>query len=624
MREALVRIIKTLSWVTLGASLLGVALQCDAQAADALAPKAFWFAVAASLIPALAVLKLWQGASLTLPRGRWVLGLGALLGMQTLAYWVSPLRLHAVGAWQAWMLSALLLLGLVDLLEGEAAWLRALRWLSAVAFLAGLWSVAQAFGLDHTAMGVACREAFGARIAGSLGNPNFAGGFFVLLLPVLAWSARRDPLRRARCLGWAALGFSAAALWLSASKAALLGLGAEVAVAAHLFFWSDAPAALKRKGMQGVALALGALLLFGALVLPPVSRERLVQGWQPGAESVQFRQLTWRGALNAALERPWLGWGPGNFAVVYPSHRLTAATAGLVQRSYEVSHAENWAVQTLVESGAFGLAALIAFLLLLLWPLRSVAKAWAAEDLRGSLAVALLSALLGSLVCNFASLDIFLPSTLLPFLVLAAVGAGVAGQPGFSFRLNAEPYARVLVSLGLALFASVPPVQAQMQWNASRDLETAKALSSAGRFDEAIPVYQRALLLHPGNLEARYFLASSFQDRAKGDDLQQAAAAYEQLRRQAPDYVLVHAKLARLYQAQGRSLEAAAEWERQRRLDPYLLQGIQELSTLYASQGRLEEAARVLREGTQRFPDDAGMRKNLRTVEQALAKKGAR
>lgn len=624
MRDALVRIIRTLSWATLVASLLGVALQTDVGAADGLAPKAFWFAVAASFLPALAVLKLWQGEALTLPKGGWAWGLGAMLAVQTLAYWATPLRLHAVGAWQAWMLCAVLLVGLADLLDGERAWLGALRWLSAVALVAGLWSAAQALGLDTTAMGRACREAFGARIAGSLGNPNFAGGFFVLLLPVLVWSALRDPRLGGKALAWAALLFSVAGLWLSASKAALLGLGAEVAVSAHLLFWSDAPPTLKRKGVLGVVLALGALVLVGLLVLPGVSRERLVHGWQPGAESVQFRQLTWRGALSAALERPLLGWGPGNFAVVYPSHRLTAATAGLVQRSYEVSHAENWAVQTLVESGVLGLAALLAFLALLLWPLRPVAKAWAGQDLRGSLAVALLSALLGSLACNLASLDIFLPSTLLPFLVLAAIGLGVAAQPTFSFKLNAEPYARVLVSLGLALFASVPPIQAQMQWSASRDLEAAKGLSGEGRFDEAIPLYQRALLLHPGNLEARYFLASSFQDRAKGDDLQQALNEYDQLRRYAPDYVLVHAKLARLHAAQGRGLEAAAEWERQLALDPYLLQGIQELSTLYASQGRLEQAARVLREGAQRFPEDAGVRANLRTVELALTKKRSR
>ena len=124
--------IRALSWLALAASLLGVALQCDMQAADPLAPKAFWFAAAASLLPALAVLKLWQGGQLRLPRAPLALGLGAWLLLQTLAYSASPLRAHAQGAWQASLLVALLFLGTFDLLEGEGAWLALLRCLRRV------------------------------------------------------------------------------------------------------------------------------------------------------------------------------------------------------------------------------------------------------------------------------------------------------------------------------------------------------------------------------------------------------------------------------------------------------------------------------------------------------------
>jgi len=410
-------------------------------------------------------------------------------------------------------------------------------------------------------------------------------------------------------------------LLLSASKAAVLGLGAELAVAGHLFFWSDAVPASKRRALSWLGGALVLICVAAALVLPAVSRERLLDGWKPGAESVRFRQLTWGGALQAVKERPLLGWGPGNFAVVYPSHRLSQATASLVQRSYEVSHAENWVVQTLVESGLLGLLALGFALACVLWPLRLAAKAWGSGG-PGGLALALSCALLGSLACNLASLDLYLPSTLLPFCLLMALAAQVAALPALSLSLNAEPYARVLVSLGLALFAAVAPIQAQMQWTADRQLGEAKALSAAGRFDDAIPLYQEALALHPADLEARYFLASSYQDRGKGNDLADADREYAALRALAPDYVLVHAKLARLYAAEGRWDDAAAQWERQLQLDPYLIQAVQELSSLYASRGRLSDAQRVLSEAALRFPDDASLRLNLGTVNAALAKKG--
>jgi O-antigen ligase/tetratricopeptide (TPR) repeat protein len=621
-QSPLVRIVRTVSWTVLAASLLGVALHVDPTAADPLAPKAFWFAVAAGFLAVLAALQLWLGGTLRLPSGRLALAWGLVLAAAGLAYVLSPLREHAQESWQAWVLLALLFVGAFDLLEGEAAWSRSLRVLSVVALLAGLWSAAQSLGLDHSAMGLACKEAFGPRIAGSLGNPNFAGGFFVLLLPVLVWSAWREPQRWARILGGSAAVFAGMGLLLSASKAALLGLAAEAAVAGHLVFWSDAAGPLKRRSLLTLAGAIVAVAIIGWDVLPAASRQRLLDGWKPGAESIQFRQQTWAGALQAAVERPVLGWGPGNFSVVYPGHRLPQTTAGLAQRSYEVTHAENWVLQTLVETGSLGLLALVFLLLCLTWPLRLAAKAWDQGALAPSLALALCTALLGSLACNLASLDLYLPSTLLPFCLLGALAARVAGLPVFAPSIKAEGYVKVLAGLGLLLFATVPPLQARMRWQASRDLAEAKSFSEAGRFDEAIPLYQRALYLHPGELEARYFLASSYQDRAQGTDQGDAEREYEELRRQAPDYVLVHAKLARLYTAEGRLDVAAEHWERQLVLDPYLLQGIQALSSLYAGQGHLQEARTVLSAAVLRYPERADLRQNLQAVEAAIAKKG--
>jgi tetratricopeptide (TPR) repeat protein len=301
---------------------------------------------------------------------------------------------------------------------------------------------------------------------------------------------------------------------------------------------------------------------------------------------------------------------------------LPQATAGLAQRSYEVSHAENWVLQSLVETGFLGLLALVFLLLCLTWPLRLAAMSWDQAALAPSLALALTAALLGSLACNLASLDLYLPSTLLPFCLLAALAARVAGLPSVAPSIKSQGYVKVLASVGVLLFASAPPIQARMRWQASRDLAQAKALSEARRFDEALPLYQRSLYLHPSELEARYFLASSYQDRALATDLQEAEIEYAELRRYAPDYVLVHAKLARLYTVEGRFDEAAEHWQRQLQLDPYLVQAVQELSSLYAAQGKLVEAREVLSAAVIRFPERVDFRQNLQRLEIAVVKKG--
>lgn len=596
----------------MAAALLGVALHMDLAASDSTAPKWFWLGLAGGLLPALAGLRLWWGGRLHLAPPRLLVASLALAGAVTLAYLASPHRGVSTAGWQAWLMLLLLWLAAVDLLaeEGGRRWL--LDALGLAAGLAGAWSLAQRLGLDPSAVGRLSLQSFGPRIAGPLGNPNFAGGFFALALPLLLHQALLAPepwRRRAHAL-FALLALLG--LGLSASKAAAFGLATSLAVAGHLLFWSPAPGPLRRKALLGLGATLLAGILAALLLLQAPARQRLLGGPTAWEESVGFRRLTWAGTLAMARERPLWGWGPGTFSVAYPAHRLPEAMRGQVQHSYEVSHPENWVLQLAAELGLLGLAAWLALLALLLGPLRRLSLAWH-EDADAALALALLAALAGSLACNLASLDLFLPSTALPFTLLAALAVVLGAGKAPAVSINPEPYARLLVSFGLALMASVPVVHGQMRWQSSRLLLQGKALSQAGRFGEAVPRYRLAVDLDPLNLEARYFWGRSLQDQGPAK-LGEAEAVYQDLSRLAPDYVLLHAHRARLYTAQGRLDLAEASWRRQLKLDPYLLQAVQELGDLLAGQGRLAEAAQVLEEAAPRFPDNADIQSNLRRL----------
>jgi tetratricopeptide (TPR) repeat protein len=337
---------------------------------------------------------------------------------------------------------------------------------------------------------------------------------------------------------------------------------------------------------------------------------------------VQFRELTWSGSLAMLRERPVLGWGPGTFSVAYPSHRPVQAMAGQTEHSYEVTHPENWLLQVATGSGLLGLLAVLYALFTLLWPMRRLARGWSQDSDHAGLLLALLCGLGGSLACNLASLDLFLPSTLLPFILLLALGTVLSAEKAPAVALNPENYARLLVSVGLAFMASVPIVHAQLRWQSSRFLQQARGLSQDGQFAQAIPLYQAAEDLDPLDLEARYFHAKSLQDMG-GDSLTASEAVYEGLAALAPDYVLIHASRARLYAAQKRWVQAEAEWRRQLDLDPYLIQAVQGLASLLAGQGRLAEAQAVLEEAQPRFPDQPDIQKNLDALRRlARTKKG--
>lgn len=620
IQAAVLQLLERSRRLVLVLAVLGVALHVDSTAADILAPKAFWFGVAGGLLPALGGLRLWWGGRLRLPRPVQGMALATLAGVVTLSYTLSPFKAVSFGAWQAWLLALLLLFFSVDLLHDESARRWLLASLSIACGLAGLWSLLQRLDLDPSAIGRLSRAAFGPRVAGSLGNPNFAGGFFVLLLPPTLHQALWAEQR------WRRRGASLAALLglfglvLSASKAALLGLGAAAAVGAHLLFWSHAEAKLRRRFLGALAILLASGLLAAFLALPSQARQRLLGGPVQWAESIHFRRLTWAGSVALAKARPLTGWGPGSFSVAYPPFRPPETMASQVQHSYEVSKPENWLLQVLAELGVGGLAGVLAVLGLWLWPLRERARYWAEDPGGAGLAVAVLAALAGSLVCNLASLDLFLPSTLLPFLFLMALGAALADGRVPSVDLNPENYARVIVSGGLALMATVPIVHAQLAWQSSRLLQSARGLSQAGRFVEAVPQYRLALDLDPLNLEARYFLAASLMDQGP-QGWEDADEVYEELARLAPDYVLIHARRARLFTLLGRLDRAEAEWRRQLQLDPYLLQAVQELSNLLVGQGRLAEALQVLEQAAPRFPENADIGRNLALLRRALREK---
>jgi O-antigen ligase len=605
----------------LWACLLGVALHVDPGAADPLAPKELWFVAAVCGLGLLGALKLWWGGSLHLPPLRVSAALVGWVAAVSLARLCSPLALASQGPWEAWLLTALLGFLAVDACAGEAGRCWVLRGLVLAAALAGAWSVAQRLGWDPSDVGRGQAAAFGSRVAGSFGNPNFAGGFFCLLLPVLAHQSRWAQGRPWKRMAAAATALSLLGLAFSACKAAWLGLGVSAAVAAHLCFWSAAGPAAKQKALAwlGGGLVAGGVVLLA--LLPVDSRQRLVGGPQAWRTSVRFREQTWAGTWRLAQARPVTGWGPGTFSAAYPAFRPADTMADQSQHAYEVTRPENWMLEILAECGWLGLAAGLALLGLLLWPLRLLARSWHQDPERAGLALAALAALAGSLACNLAALDLFLPSTLLPFTLLAALGVALATERAPSLSAELKGGMRWVMSAGLLILAAAPVFQAWMHWQASKRTALAEQWSRAGRLDEAVEPYQDALQLDPSLVEARYFLGCDLQDRAKGTDLKDAEAVFTGLRDWAPDYVQVHARLGRLYQAQGRMPEAWQEYQRQLALDPWDLATVQASASLAASIGRLDLADGVLKDAAARWPGNADVARNLAAVEAGLARR---
>lgn len=209
------------------------------------------------------------------------------------------------------------------------------------------------------------------RASGSFRQPNPYAGYLGLILPVAVslalwawaalWRGRRDGDRLR--LSLVAVGTSGIALLLGAgllaswSRGGWMGAAAGVATVLALRSRKSFAAAL-----IGATVVLAALLAgsFGSTGLPePVAaRVQDIPAYfgmtdvlsQPVTDenfSVIERLAHWVAALRMWEEAPWLGVGPGNYAIAYPDVRLPRWEDAL-------GHAHNVYLNVLAESGLIG------------------------------------------------------------------------------------------------------------------------------------------------------------------------------------------------------------------------------------------------------------------------------
>lgn len=200
--------------------------------------------------------------------------------------------------------------------------------------------------------------AFGALTAGA-----------ALALAARSWrlAVRGDPVSRGKALLFGGAGLlTAVTLPLPGSRAgALLALalaGAFCAWAARAWWRSGGPAdPRERWALRTVAGATVAILVYGAIAYAPRGQvdlqrtQREVAG-RAGADSGALRLMVSRDTARMALARPWFGWGPGSFEIVFPVYQgpYLRRPDGRSAARFEFAH-NDW-LQLAAEVGLVGAA----------------------------------------------------------------------------------------------------------------------------------------------------------------------------------------------------------------------------------------------------------------------------
>jgi O-antigen ligase len=238
----------------------------------------------------------------------------------------------------------------------------ALFWSVALAALVTIgYAALQRAGLDP----VGWLDDPSTRPFGTFGNPDQFGSFLAGAFGLGLAAAAFAPGRLIRLGGIAMAALCSAALAIVATRAAFVGVLAALPVLGIVY--------LRLRGLAAgsiVRVALAALAVCGVVAIVMVATPLGARAFATfqGA-GLADRPLLYRSAVNAAAERPVLGWGPDSFSVAYPRHR-DPASARLTGTPVSESSAHSWPLEIAVTTGAVGTAALvtlIALVTLLLW-----------------------------------------------------------------------------------------------------------------------------------------------------------------------------------------------------------------------------------------------------------------
>jgi tetratricopeptide (TPR) repeat protein len=397
--------------------------------------------------------------------------------------------------------------------------------------LAALYGVLQRFGWDPLGPG----ENAG-RVFATFGNPILLGSFLVMtaVITVSAVLAEDRDRKYVWLIGGAvALGLQLAALWFAGSRGPWIGYAAG-AVAFPLigYLWLDRRTLVRSLGL--VAAGVAVALVIGFLRGADGGDERsladlgsIFDGSEGG--SIGGRGPIWESALELSVERSWVpeeaaatgvlrslvGYGPEMFFYAYP------LAVDVDQSESVAQHAHNLPLQILMELGLLGL---ISFIVLGLFAVYAAIRLLNTGRRSGDQAgwaplvvVGLLAALVGRATEQMAGVARI--SDMLIFWALMGLLIAVVEiarrehradpvpevrqqkgrereRPGVSFLLPRNVIVVLaigvtILSVGLLYFRDVRTLQA------SAMAQDAVVLREAGRPNEALDKYQRAVELNP-------------------------------------------------------------------------------------------------------------------------------
>jgi O-antigen ligase len=254
----------------------------------------------------------------------------------------------------------------------------------------------------------------GGWIYGPYVNHNHYAGLMEMLLPVpLVFAFSRYARGRERWAAASAAALMGATIFLSGSRGGMAAFVIQLGILFYFLF-------RERRG-EGTGFLLGGFLLLSLAAVAWIggssvsARIATVEGSHRTELSRDIRVRIDRDTISMFVRRPILGWGLGTFEDVYPQFRS-------FYTSLLVDKAHNDYLQLAVETGAFGLGAMIWFLWTTLHHAWRKTPKWT-SDINAGVSVAAIIGITGILVHSLVDFNLQVPANAALFCAFCTMAA---------------------------------------------------------------------------------------------------------------------------------------------------------------------------------------------------------
>jgi len=465
--------------------------------------------------------------------------------------------------------------------------------------LAGWYAIVQHQQGTRMVLWMQRPDDYGMRASGTYACPNhFAHMVVVAICAGAALAATPGAGSAVRLIGGYTALLLLYPLFLTRSRAALLGLGAGLGVMALFaavrrgarWFWAAVVAV-------PVALAAAGWAVW---TFSPAWRHRfeeMLRGIETGQD---FRPMCWKMTLHMIRLRPWFGWGGGSYEWTEPAFQTYDAG----RTAY---YAHNEPLHLAAEYGGIGIALLA--VAVCVWLVRAAVLARRAPEARlAGPTIGALGVVTASLVHGLFDYNLHIYANSHAVLLVMGAAMAVHARAGGLPRLqNWTSRSRRAVGVALlcagALLAVAMLRATAAQFVVRRADQVQERARSRAEFERTERLYRIAARVDAGNFNAwreigriRKNLVVRYPEAPERSDwINESFAAYRRAQRINPYDPAIWHGLAQLYRITGDAAQALAHLQEMTRLQPrrpyfHILLGFQ-----YEQMGRWAEALSAFR-----------------------------